>query len=157
MKAINTPEILPRLTVEPNANGSVDVSYMHIGSLKNLILPDHVAGTFNCAGNGLVDLVGCPKRIGQNLSCTNNPIVSLHGINEIVHSAAQIFLPDAVKSSILGLLLIDGLKAVYVSKFNSPPQLGKALFIVNQHLGSRDLLACQEELIDAGLEEFAQL
>jgi hypothetical protein len=55
---------------------------------------------------------------------------------------------------VLGLLLIDGLKAAFFSQgWNDELQT-----IINKHLaGERDVFACQEELIENGLEDFAQL
>ena len=52
---------------------------------------------------------------------------------------------------LLGLLLIDGLQKVFLDNM-------KVRVIINKHLkGDRDVFACQEELIEAGFEDFAQL
>ena len=61
------------------------------------------------------------------------------------------FEKNPITSCVLGLLLIDGLRGVWFDN-------GKLEIIMNKHLaGDRDVFACQEELIEAGFDEYAQL
>lgn len=57
-----------------------------------------------------------------------------------------------ITSHVLGLMLIDGLQRVALGN-------KRVETILNSHLGKGrvGMLLVQEELIDAGLEEFAQL
>jgi hypothetical protein len=59
---------------------------------------------------------------------------------------------NPIKSHVLGLMLIDGLKTIRLDN----KQVEE---ILNRHLGKgrAGMLMAQEELIEAGLEEFAQL
>ena len=58
---------------------------------------------------------------------------------------------NPVKSHVLGVLLIEGCKGITLD--NDIVHL-----IINKHLeGERDVFACQEELIEKGFEEYAQL
>jgi len=59
---------------------------------------------------------------------------------------------NPIKSHVLGLLLIKGVTEVYLDN-------KQVKEILNRHLGKgrAGMLMAQEELIDAGLEEFAQL
>lgn len=83
------------------------------------------------------------------------------------------YLPITTKSSVLGLLLIKGLNRISMEtggtaswKIKDPEQLkqkervAKVIEILNAHLddGKGDkLMDCQEELIKAGLKEYAKL
>ena len=42
-------------------------------------------------------------------------------------------------------------------EYDNPKELSQVMAIVNKHLKNRDMLECQEELIDAGLKEYARL
>jgi hypothetical protein len=149
----------------PSASGSIDVSYSQLYSLTELDLPRAVGLDFSCSGNNLVDLEGCPPVIGRMLLADANPITSLHDIHRHVRSAKSIILPDTIVEAILGLLMIKDLLDVRVANsIRSAPasrgsgRLKAAVAIVVKHLATdEDILACQEELIDNDLDEFAEL
>ena len=70
------------------------------------------------------------------------------------------FISNPIKSHVLGLLLIDGLEEVSFESFSIGADAAKhkVAQIINKHLkNGRDVFACQEELIEAGLDEYAQL
>lgn len=52
-------------------------------SLKNLNI-SIVDGSFFCYNNGLVSLVGCPKKVKEHFSCSNNKLTSLEGCPKVV-------------------------------------------------------------------------
>ena len=115
--------------------------------------PEHVNGSFFCSYNKLTSLEGAPSSVGGNLSCFNNKLTSLHNIHKQIKYIGGIatFNDNPIISHVLGLLLIDGLKEVFLDN-------KKVRVILNKHLeGDRDVFACQEELIENGYEEFAQL
>ena len=45
---------------------------------------NHIKGYFNCSGNELESLIGCPKIIKGSFYCYNNHLKSLEGCPEIV-------------------------------------------------------------------------
>ncbi len=114
---------------------------------------DKVSKSINYEGYRLDSLEGAPSSIGGNLYCSINNFTSLHNIHKIIkHIGGHAdFRYNPITSHVLGLLLIDGLLFVMLGN-------EKVEDIINKHLeGDRDVFACQEELIEAGYEEFAQL
>ena len=65
-----------------------------------------------------------------------------------------------IKSHILGVLLIRGVTELQISKAEDDNDLIEAVKIINKWLkepiSKKRLLDCQEEMIEAGYEEFAQ-
>lgn len=136
--------------------------------------PTIVDGNFNCSTNNLKTLKGGPKRVGMDLDCSDNQLstfegfpesignycwatqnnfTSLHNIHKHIKQVGGWidFGNNKITSHVLGVLLIDGLRTIIIDN-------GKVDRIINKHLsGDRDVFACQEELIEAGLEDFAQL
>ncbi len=116
-------------------------------------IPSRISGYFYCSVNKLTSLEGAPSSIGGDLDCFSNCLSSLHNIHkQIKHIGGYAdFRKNPITSCVLGLLLIDGLEKVYLNTNGVED-------IINKHLkGDRDVFACQEELIEAGYEEFAQL
>ena len=112
--------------------------------------------------NALTSLEGCPKEIFKNFHCNDNPsLTSLQGIHKIFKGGyidGWINLSGCpIKSHILGLLLIKKLNAVVINQFSSD-EFKAAVKIINKHLqGDRDVIDCQQEMIEAGLKQYAQL
>ena len=117
--------------------------------------PEQCEGCFYCEDKALTSLEGVPSFIGLDLICYDNDLTSLHNIHKIIKHIGRDanFISNPLKSHVLGLLLIDGLREVRLG-FNNR----KIEYIINRHLrGDRDVFACQEELIENGFEDFAQL
>ena len=136
--------------------------------------PRVVSGIFKCYDNKLKSLVGGPVKVGSDYTCALNKLESLEGVAEIIgrnfncHTNKLKDLKDIhkkikfvgcfiqcennpIKSHVVGLLLIDGLKEVLLDN-------KKVQDIINKHLSTdRDVLDCIDELIEAGYPEFAQL
>lgn len=115
--------------------------------------PSKVSRHFNVNSNNITSLDGLPSFIGGDLDMGGNNLRSLKGIHKLVKHVGGVayFQGNPIKSHVLGLLVIDGLKRVMLTN-------DKVSAIINKHLkGDRDVNACQEELIDAGFEDFAQL
>lgn len=119
----------------------------------------------NVSGNMITSLDGCQdiEIDPSGLDVSYNKLVSLHNVHKhLTKFKGPLWLTgNKIVSHTLGLLKVVGLTSV---KFDisgrSVEELGRrAMFeIINKHLdGERDVFACQEELIDAGFEEFAQL
>jgi hypothetical protein len=115
--------------------------------------PTSVGGYFNCYNNKLTSLKGGPTSIGNSFYAYNNNLTSLHNIHKQIKHIGGFanFRSNPITSCVLGLLLINGLKYVHLDKT-------AVQNIINKHLkGDRDIFACQEELIEDGFEDFAQL
>lgn len=132
-------------------NGSFHCSINKITSLKGA--PKIVGGTFSCGGNELTSLEGVPKEIGGYLNINNNKITSFKDIHKIITKInGEIYCEgNQIKSHVIGLLLIQGVKKIYSAE--------KWDKILNRHVGKgrARVIDCQNELIDAGYEEYAQL
>ena len=93
-------------------------------------------------------------------------ITSLSNVSQYIHQAEQIYLPSSIVSHVLSLLKIKQLRLVLTSGYCENLCLQKTVNILNNHLKKWDLhdaswcpdiWACQEELLDNDLHEFAQL
>jgi hypothetical protein len=108
---------------------------------------------FSCIGSKLTSLDGAPSSVGNNFDCSENELTSLEGIHKIIKKMYGGFYcyGNPIVSGGIGLLLIEGLTGIYADQ--------PALKIINKYLGQgkKGLLLCQDELIEAGYEEFAKL
>ena len=114
--------------------------------------PSSVGGNFYCNYNELTSLAGVPSSVGRNFSCRNNKLTSLSNIHKTIKEVDGYmnFEKNPIKSSVLGLVKIRGVTDVMFDN----KKLEK---IMNKYLPLGDIFDCQEELIEAGLEEFAEL
>jgi len=137
--------------------------------------PSYVTGEFYCNHNKLTSLVGGPSYVGENFSCERNNITSmdgapsfiglhcwcrdikltsLEGIHRVIKRIGNSFdvSGNPITSNILGVIMIEGLTKFAIDD----KELTK---IMNRHVGhgKSALIHCQNELLDAGYEEFAKL
>ena len=132
-------------------NGIFYCSFNKLTSLEGA--PSVVNGVFSCSNNKLTSLEGAPSVVKGDFSCFYNNLTSLAGIHKIIkeiHGCAD-FEKNPIKSSVLGLMRIKGLTKVYLDNKQVEDILNKYLE------GDRDIIKCQSELLDAGLEEYAKL
>ena len=142
----------------------------HDNQLKSLEgCPQTVGRDFGCNSNQLESLEGCPQKVGGSFWCDNNQLESLEGCpqivcgdfdcshNEKLTSLARInfyvheingapgidFRGCPIKSNVLGILKIRGLKGV---RFDDK----KLEEIMNKHLPMGNIAECMDELLDAG-------
>lgn len=132
---------------------SFDADRKGLSSLEGA--PAHIRGSLYCSGNELTSLEGVPARIDGYFHCTNNKLTSLKDIHlQIKHIGRGVYFErNSIKSHVLGLLLIDGIKMARIG-------YSKVDDILNRHIpskGMESVLEAQDELILAGLEEYAQL
>jgi hypothetical protein len=128
--------------------GGFDCSGQALTSLAGC--PHTVGYSFSCSANrALTSLHGAPSTIGGNLYCHATKIISLHGIEKIVKKAGGKLSCNAEVTHILGLLLVDGF-----TEFDIKPEVNR---IMNKYIGTGDIIAAQDELIDAGFIEQARL
>lgn len=115
--------------------------------------PVKVGGDYACGNNKLTSLEGIASSIGENLYAANNKFKSLEGIHKHIKSMNGFadFSENPIASNVLGLMRISGLTDVDLD-------VEGVQIIINRHLkGDRDIFACQEELVNAGFEEYAKL
>ena len=116
--------------------------------------PSYVHRGFSCANNQLISLEGAPSRVGSDFYCSNNQLTSLKDVHRYIAEIQGNFFAfdNPIKSHVLGLLLIKGITEIHIDNMQVEE-------ILNRHLnkGRAGMLQAQEELIESGLEEFAQL
>jgi len=134
--------------------GDFSCSYNKLTSLE--FCPEKVGGDFNCYNNQLTSLEFCPKEVGGDFWCYNNQLTSLADIHKHLKKMNGIFYAhkNPIKSNVIGLMLVAGCKEVKLDNI-------EVMNIMNKHLnspfGHLRLLECQEDLLSAGFEEWAEL
>lgn len=110
----------------------------------------------------LTSLEGFPTEgvKGVRLGLARN--IDYHNVNlhiPEVYPDSMFEISSEYEGPILAFLRIKGLKRLWQWKgYAKQKPLAKAVVILNNYLASdRDILGCQEELIDAGLKEYAKL
>ena len=117
--------------------------------------PEVVNGYYSASGNDKLESIkGVAKRINGSLLLSNLPkLTSLEGIQDMIEHIGNEFDASGtpLASHVVGLMLIDGLESVKLQNKDIEK-------ILNKHLkAGRNPYDCQEELIDAGFDAFAQL
>ncbi len=142
--------------------------------LTNLIgAPEYIGDRFLCDENYLTTLDGLNlTRPLKSVSFINNKITSLKGIHNRIPGCFKIDISDnPIQEGGIGLILIPGLQKVlfrqtdvldptdFSTKKKKRSNFDRALLIIYKYLdqGKKGLLQCQEELVNAGLSEFAEL
>ena len=131
----------------------------------------------------LKSLVGGPKRVMKSAYFQDSGIESLEGLLEVrnslyvadcshlkslhgvgttcLKSCSSLYLSPYVVSDILGLMLVKDLSTIEVfTNTRTNKELEQAIKIIIKHKEYKadpDLIDCQHELIEAGLEEYAEL
>lgn len=135
----------------PTVNDNLLCGDNKLTSLKGA--PRQVHGTFYCSSNQLTSFEGGPEFVNGHVNADYNEFTSLHNIHKHlkeVNGYLDLEYND-VASHVLGLLLIKGLTEVKLDN-------RRVAQIINKHLkAGRDVVACQEELMAADLDEYAQL
>lgn len=117
-------------------------------------------GGLSLANLGISTLEGMLVKEAGTILLSNNQLTNLHHIHKHILSANIIFIPeDAI--NLLGLFFIKNIEHIYVTGRNgdvSASQRGRNLeSILKTHLPTKDINACQEELIAAGFAPQARL
>jgi hypothetical protein len=113
--------------------------------------PKEVGGYFHADGNNLTSLEGAPTVVGGYFSVSNNPLTSLKDVHKHIKEIRDIFYCRCpIRSHVLGLMKIKGLKEV---RFDN----AVIQYILNRFLPGGSVLDAQSALLDAGLDEWAQL
>jgi hypothetical protein len=75
-------------------------------------------------------------------------------LNEVTDISFR--LDTEITSGLLGILKLPKLKSIFNDHLDSA-KLKTALDIIKKHLGTKDISECMDELIEAGLKEYAKL
>jgi hypothetical protein len=165
-------------------NGNLDLSSWEpkLTSLRGS--PTIVTGYFDCSANKLASLKHGPTRVMGEYNVSENPLKNLDGIAEYIggtlylnylggitslkdiHKRVKhvgnkiVIMESGITSHVLGLLLINGVTEVTVGYAHTMVR-EEWSDIINNYLpnyrGNHAVLDCQNELIDAGLDDYAQL
>ena len=106
------------------------------------------------------DFSNFPKIIKTDLVIGENcTFTSLKGIDKHISEVQGriYFNANKIKSNVLGLLRIKGVTEISTSADYRKQHGWKLEEILNDHLRKGDIMDCQDELIDAGFEEYAKL
>ncbi len=169
-----------------NLNTIINVTYdLNINSRNIKKLPvqfDVIGGMFYCNNNDLTSLEGCPRvvgrncdfsdnniknldflpiQIGGNLQINNNKIRSLKGISKLQSCKIINLSNNRIREFGIELIFIKDLITVLYDNLDANAVIGfvDALTIIRKYLGQgkSGLLACANELEDAGLGQYAKL
>jgi hypothetical protein len=147
---------LPEYPFEDPYNGNFDCGIKQLTSLEGC--PTVVKGDFSCSINNLKSLQYCPQIVEGDFYCSNNKLQSLQNIHKYCKQIDWELraYSNPIKSHILGVMLIENIKRIVLSTKRS--KLQKIENIINTHFETdRDVYLCQDNLIKAGLAEYAQL
>jgi len=131
--------------------------YCHNNQRTSLeFCPKEVGGYFDCSNNKLTSLEFCPKEVGGNFYCSSNKLTSLADIHKRLKKMDGIFYAynNPIKSNVIGLMLVAGCNEVQLDNKEVQNIMNNHLPNTRGHLG---LLECQEDLLSAGFEEWAEL
>jgi hypothetical protein len=131
-----------------------DGSYarLQLNKLPSDVKKRYEDAEFKCFSNRLTSLEGSPEYVDGDFEASDNMFTSLHNIHKIVKTinGELDLMRNPIKSSVLGLLKIKNLDRVLLDN-------DKVRRIINKYLPEGDIVECQSELIEAGLDEFAKL
>ena len=151
---------LTSLEFGPNiVNGDYRCINCDLTSLKGC--PEEINGIFDCSFNkNLTSIEFGPKIVNGDYRCNCCNLTSLHNIHKYTQQISNKFFcgGNTIKSHMLGLLLIKDLKEVACYKDDimyEPAQIINKY--LKQPMSKQRMFDCQEELIQAGFKEYAQL
>lgn len=122
-------------------------------------------GYLSATGNDFTSLDGIARSVSEIVLTNCNKITSLKNVHKYIDSCERLFVPGSVKSNLLGVLKIKDLAFVHFQDHRSTienDKLTRACNIINVylergHIGNSEILACQQELIDNDLDDYAEL
>lgn len=138
----------------PDSAGNIRVPDI-VTTLKGC--PNYVAGNFMC-GKGITSLLGCPQYVMKDFNILNTNIRSLRelkGMPNLKVGTIFFFNSDKIKDP-LNFFFVSGINWVSSGASSPSPGLG---FLLSKYLRQkeRDMIACQQAMIDAGFGEYARL
>jgi hypothetical protein len=143
-------------------DGGFNADHLLLSSFKNF--PRIIKGNFTAYLNKFTNVEDFPEYVEGNIDISSNKhLKSLSGIHKNLKECnGKLTIPADLKGGMLGLLKVKGLKKVTFDEDevseHQIPELAKACEIIAKYLNSdRNLIACQKELYDNDLDDFAEL
>lgn len=155
------PEISSLTVAATSLNDGVEGFYWPFGetNLDVLHICNHIGYGQGCDHLLLKSWDEIPSNV-VNLRVDGMKIITLKGIEQMSVMKTLYFCggntPCIVEGGLLRLLKLPALESVCTISMGDP-QLTDALDIVQSHLVNRNVPECQQELIEAGLQEYAKL
>lgn len=125
--------------------------------------PKIIDNNLDVMSNPITSLDFAPEQVGGYVDLSGTEIHSLQGIGKKVFKEIEGYLyfqGTFIPTHLLGLFLVRNLKGLnLLDKGENDKDKRGIENIINHHLveGGRDILDCQEELIQHGFKEFAKL
>jgi len=121
--------------------------------------PRVIRGNFIASLTKIENLDGAPEEVYGSVLLARTKITSLKDIHKHIKKCEHLNISTlSIRGPMLGVLKIEGLN--YIS-FPYGKNAEKAAQIINKYLkqpfGNKRVMECQSELLDAGLDEFAEL
>lgn len=140
-------------------DGSFYLSYSDLSSFKNF--PNTITGSLNINNCYISDFKNAPKVIGNEFIIgdqEHNKLTSLKGIHKHITKVGSVCIGGSITKDILGLILLEPAFISLAGPIKNA-SLQKAINILNNHLGvgKSGVLSAQQELIDADLDDYAEL
>jgi hypothetical protein len=105
----------------------------------------------------ITSLEGFPKYCKGTVALGPLDKISFHNVHKHILEADKIIIDGRYEGPLLGFLKIQNLKSIVFSGFVKNEKVSKAIQIVNTYLPLGNVLACQEELIDNDLKDYAEI
>lgn len=147
-----------RLKEWKNDKRSDDLKLEHLKISSFIGFPNKIKGSLVVTECPNLSIEGCPSIIGNTVAWLDMPITN-HIDKVFKQVNGRIIVPENYKG-FLSFLKISKLQDVSpLSLSNAPKELKEACNIINEYLDSKNhnILACQEELIDNNLKDYAEL
>ncbi len=116
--------------------------------------PTSVGKDFNCSYNQLTSLEHVPRQV-DSIMCIENPIAHFRNIHKMITVKGGAEIPGTPVPGIICWILVPGIQFIDLDD-QGTEKLTPVQNILNKHIRTKDILACQEELIDAGFGAWAK-
>jgi hypothetical protein len=100
---------------------------------------------------------GFPQVVEGNISFYDLENANFSGIGKIKLTADLFIIPYAYSGPLLGFLKLNIEKLMLLRGPKASEKTKQAVEIINKYIESKDILECQDELIDNGLSKYAKL
>ena len=139
----------------------------NLGSLKGS--PITVGGKYSVSANMAITSFEYLPQEASAYILRGTSIKSFSGVHKVIKRmvangkvySGQVYIPATVEKCLLGFLKIPGCKSLELGHSDqkiAPLSLIKACDIITKHLqDNRNIIACQEELFQNNLDEYAKL
>jgi hypothetical protein len=149
-----------RLKEWKNESRSDDLKLVNLKISSFIGFPNKIKGSLVVNECPNLSIEGCPSIIGESVVWYNLPMSN--NIDKVFQQVSGVIIAPSKYKGYLSFLKIKNLKSVKLSSLlpqNEFTIVSEACNIINEYLDSKNhnILACQEELIDNNLKDYAEL